>query len=209
MKPKTPTLKQSEALRHIRNWIMHKGTTPSVRELMIEMKYKSPRSAAIIINELIEKGFLKKKSDRTIQLVRDDLTHEHHARTINVPLVGSVACGVPILAQENTEALIPISIALAKPGGKYFLLRAEGDSMNAVNINSGDLVLIRQQPSADNGNLVVALIDDQATIKEFHLSKGTIVLYPRSKNPKHKPIVLTKDFQIQGIVVATIPNLGE
>jgi repressor LexA len=122
--------------------------------------------------------------------------------------VGSVACGIPILAEENIEAMIPVSKGLAKPGNRYFLLRAVGDSMNLAGIDDGDLVLVRQQPAAKNGDLVVALIDDAATIKEFYRAGDAVVLKPKSKNKRHQPIVLTEDFQVQGIVVKTIKNFS-
>ena len=79
--------------------------------------------------------------------------------------------------------------------------------MNQAKINDGDLVLVRQQPTANEGDKVVALIDVEETIKEFHSAQNMIVLKPKSSNKKHKPIILTDDFQIQGVVVATLPNL--
>jgi len=149
---------------------------------------------------------IERKSDGRLRLVQDLLESDTHARTILVPLVGKVACGTPLLAEENIEALIPVSTALAKPMHRHFLLRAIGDSMNAAGINDGDLLLIRQQSTADSGQNVVALIDDRATVKEFHRSSGTVVLKPRSKSSEHRPIILTSNFQIQGIVLATIPH---
>lgn len=196
-----------EAVRQIRNSLIHKGKFPSVRELMTALGYRSPRSAALIIDELVQKGILKKRPDGDLQLVKDPESNSIHAQTIDIPLIGLVTCGMPILAQENIEGYIPVSIALARPGSKYFLLRASGDSMNKAGINDGDLLLVRQQLTADNGHRVVALIDDEATVKEFHRSKEAIVLMPRSSNKKHKPIILTEDFQIQGIVIAVIPKM--
>ncbi len=199
--------KQADAARHIRNWLIHKGRTPSVRELMRFLGYKSPRSAALIIEELIQKGILRKRPNGDLQLIKDLNTNLVHARTVNVPLVGTVACGMPILAHENIEGFIPVSVSLARPGFKYFLLRAKGDSMDKAGINDGDLVLVRQQPIAENGELVVALIDDEATIKEFHRGKDAIILIPRSTNREHKPIILTENFQVQGVVVKTIKSV--
>jgi len=199
--------KQADAVRCIRNWLMQKGETPSVRKLMTALGYKSPRSAALIIEELIEKGILKKRSNGDLQLVKDIGVDSGHARTVDIPLVGTVPCGVPILAQENIEGYIPVSVSLAKPGFKYFLLRAKGDSMNKAGINNGDLILVRQQSAAQNGDIVVALIDNEATVKEFQHSKNCIVLMPRSNNRKHTPIILTENFQVQGVAVTTIPNL--
>lgn len=194
------------ALRHIRNALVHSGRVPSVRQLMTSMDYKSPRSAALLIEELAKKGFLRRKTDGNLRLLKD-LEAGQTARTVQVPLVGSVACGLPLLAEESIEAMIPVSTNLARAGSKYFLLRAKGDSMNKAGINDGDLVLIRQQATASEGDKVVALIDDEATIKEFHREKEVVVLKPQSRNPEHRPIILSKDFHIQGVAVATIPNL--
>ena len=124
--------------------------------------------------------------------------------TIKVPLLGDVACGTPLLAEENIRTEIPVSVKLIKPNQQYFLLRASGTSMNEAGIQDGDLVLIKQQPTAENGDLVVALIDDEATIKEFHHQGDLIVLKPKSNDNKHQPIILTNEFKIQGVVVKVI-----
>jgi len=201
------TAKELEAMRQIRNWLAHHGRTPSVRELMMELGYKSPRSAQDIIEKLEEKGFLKRKESGTIQLIKDPDLDSTHAQTQDVPLVGMVACGSPIFAEENIEAMIPVSTALVKNSAKYFILRAVGDSMDLAGIKDGDLVLVRQQDTAEEGDKVVALIDDSATIKEFHKTDEVIVLKPKSSNPTHKPIILAEDFRIQGVVTNVIPNL--
>lgn len=196
--------KELEAIRIIRNAVVHKGSFPTMRELIKELGYKSPRSATTIIETLIQKGALKRKKDGSLQLL--DLGEKTHAQTIDVPLLGIVSCGLPILAEENISAMIPVSIQLAKPPSRYFFLRAKGDSMNEAGINDGDLVLIKQQQTADNGTMVVALIDDEATIKEFYRQGDSIMLKPKSSNKKHQPIILTRDFQIQGVVITSIPG---
>ena len=132
---------------------------------------------------------------------------EESAETIEVPVVGKISCGSPVLAEENIEETIPVSTKLAAPPYKYYMLRAKGDSMNRAGINDNDLVLIRQQNNARNGDNVVALINDEATIKEFNSNGHTVVLKPRSTNNEHKPIILTNDLMIQGVVVSTIPGL--
>jgi len=132
------------------------------------------------------------------------LTLNASTQTINIPLLGSVACGLPIFADENIEAQVPISIKLIKKGFRYFLLRAKGDSMNNAGIDDGDLVLIRQQQQAENGDKVVALINDEATIKEYHHKGKLVVLKPKSKSSKYQPIILTNDFLIQGVVESVI-----
>lgn len=200
------TEKQLEALRHIRNFLVHFGRSPSVRELMAAMKYNSPSSAAAILDVLIKKKIIKRRSNGGLQLLNDPERDISNPHTVDVPLVGTVACGSPILAEENFETMVPVSESFIKSGQRYFLLRAEGESMNAAGINDGDLVLVRQQLMADNSEIVVALIDDSATIKEFHRSKDAVILKPKSKNRAYQPIILTEDFQIQGVVIATIPS---
>lgn len=207
MKTQDISNKELEALREIRNSLMHRGRIPSIRELMASLGYRSPRSAAVIYENLIEKGALRRKRDGNLQLVNGIADESVRAQTVDVPLVGSISCGIPVLAEENVEAMIPVSTRLAKPPEKYFLLRAKGDSMDQKGINDGDLLLIRQQTTAKNGDIVVALIDDEATVKEFHAAGDTVVLKPQSSNKQHQPIVLTKDFQVQGIVVTSIPNI--
>lgn len=201
------TEKELQAVLEIRNTFVHRGKFPSARDLMKALGYRSPRSSTLMIGRLITKGFLRRRQNGSLQLVKAAENNAASVKTVNIPLVGSVACGVPVLADENIEAMIPVSTDLAKPPAKYFLLRAKGDSMDLRGINDGDIVLVRQQATAKHGDSVVALIDDEATIKEFHPSPHAIVLKPKSKNKKHKPIVLTKDFRIQGVVVIAIPNL--
>ncbi|MBF0522229.1 MAG: repressor LexA [Candidatus Omnitrophica bacterium] len=200
------TNKELEAIREIRNSLMHVGRIPSMRELMSSLGYRSPRSASLIVDKLMKKGVLRRKEDGNLQFIKslgDDTTR---AQTVDVPLVGRVACGAPMLAEENIQAQIPVSVKLAKPPHRYFLIQARGDSMNQKGINDGDLVLVRQQTTAKSGDTVVALIDDEAMIKEFLIGGETYVLRPRSSNKQHRPIVLTNDFQVQGVVVTTIPN---
>lgn len=199
--------KEAEALRFIRNSLIHAGKSPSVRDVRDALDYNSPRSAAVILEKLIKKKRIERRADGGIRIVKDLEEDLSHARTVLVPLVGSVACGVPILAEENIEAMIPVSASLAKPSHRHFLLRARGDSMNRAGINDGDLVLVRQQQVAESGDIVVALIDDAATVKEFQRRETAIVLRPNSTSAKHQPLILTKDFQIQGVVVTAIPNI--
>jgi repressor LexA len=197
--------KEIQALKAIRNLIVHKGSPPSVREIMSALDYKSPHSAMLIVNDLIEANFLFRDKDNKLRLSKESEELNTHARTINIPLVGTAPCGTPLLAEENIEMMIPVSVSLAKPPYRYFFLRTVGDSMNEKGIQEGDLVLVRQQNAADNGDTVVALIDEEATIKEYHRTKEAVILKPRSSNKQNMPIVLTENFLIQGVVVATIP----
>jgi repressor LexA len=198
--------KELEAIRHIQSALARQGRAPSVREIQHALGYRSPRSASDILERLAERGIVQRRSDGRLQLLKNPEGDRSHARTVDVPLVGTVPCGQPLLAEENVETLIPVSTSLARPPHRYFLLRARGDSMTEAGIDDGDLVLVRQQPTATNGDVVVALIDDEATIKEFRRSPAVIVLRPRSRNYAHRPVVLTEDFQIQGVVVSAIPK---
>ncbi len=199
--------KELAALRVIRNFLMKNGKMPSVRELMKEMDYRSPRSAAVILQNLIDKNILGKKGDGTIRLIEYELSQSevNSEQTVKIPLLGTIACGLPVLAEENIEAMISVSTKLVKPNDKYFLLKARGDSMNEKGINDGDLLLVKQQNTAETGDMVVALIDDEATVKELKINDDNVILLPRSSNKTHMPIILSRNFRVQGIVVSTIP----
>lgn len=195
-----------KAIKFVRNSIVHRGQSPSVRDLMKALGYVSPNSANFVIKKLIDSGYLKRRKGGQLQLRNYTRDFDESAATVDIPLVGAIACGTPIMAVENIEAYIPVSVRMARPPYRYFLLRAQGDSMNAKEIKSGDLILVRQQETADSGDIVVALIDDEATVKQMYVYPDAIVLKPRSKNKKHQPIILDRDFQIQGKVIATIPS---
>ena len=206
MATETLSSKELEAVRCIRNAVLQRGVAPSVRELQRALGYRSPRSASDILDRLAERGMVRRRGDGRLQLLKDPVEHESHARTVEIPLVGAAPCGQPLLAEENVEMAMPVSTRLARPPHRYFLLRAHGDSMTEAGIQDGDLVLVRQQPTADNGEKVVVLVNDEATIKEFHRLRSVVVLKPRSDNPQHRPIILADDFQIQGVVVTAIPK---
>jgi repressor LexA len=200
------TPRELEAIRHIRNSLVHRGRTPSVRELMAALGYRSPRSAQELLGQLAAKRIIKRLESGDYQLLSDPDLGTGHATTVDVPIVGSVAAGTPLLAEENIVGFLPISTTLAKRSGTYFLLRVRGDSMDEVGIHDRDYVLVRQQPTAAPGEHVVALIDEDATVKEYLPQKDVVVLRPRSTNPAHRPIIIEREFTIQGVVVATVPG---
>lgn len=201
--------KQLKAFHYIRNCLVHQGRSPTVREVMRELGYSSSNSAAVIIENLIDKGFLKRRKDRRFQIVENIEIEQEGERTAQVPLVGEVPCGAPVLSEENIEARIPVSEKLARPPYNYFLLRARGNSMDLVGIQDGDFVLVRQQSTANNGDYVMALVDGEATIKEFRRDRNVILLKPKSSNKSYKPIIATSDLLIQGVVITAIPNFEE
>ena len=202
----TLSKKELAAIKHIRNHIVHKGRTPSVRELMKALGYNSINSVQQILLKLKESKIIERNDEGGYKLITNTDLGIPRTQTIDIPIIGNVSCGTPIIAEENIEGYIPVSTGLAKIGHTHFLLHAIGDSMNLLGINDGDLVLVRQQSTASEGDRVVALIDDEATIKEFHKSNDAVILRPRSSNPTHKPIILEEEFLIQGVVISVIPK---
>lgn len=170
------------------------------RQPSLDDLFKIAQILSVEAKELLDVN--KEKVTKAIQLNSEERKAE---QTIKVPLLGSVACGNPIFAEENIEAYIPVSTQIIKQSNKYFILKASGNSMNEAGINDGDLVLVRQQQVANDRDLVVALIDDEATIKEYHKKQDMIILKPKSNEPIHQPIILTEDFRIQGVVETVIP----
>jgi repressor LexA len=198
--------KEKRAFALIRNRIIHHGESPTLREINEVTGGKSPRSASLVVERLISAGLLRKFGRKVKLSSQSAVLGQASVSTVDVPLVGSVACGSPMLAEENIETHIPVSTALARSGSNYFLLRARGDSMDKAGIQDRNILLVRQQPIANNGDKVVALINDEATVKIFEKTNHAIILRPNSKNTKHKPIVLTNNCQIQGTVVAVLPS---
>lgn len=186
----------------IRNQVLHAGVTPSLRMIGRAVGYESPRSVQLMLERLKKRKLLSYANGVIRLSSRTPIMSE---QTVDVPLVGCVACGLPSLAEQDPEAVIQVSTKIARPGHTYFLLRAIGTSMNRSGINEGDLVLVRQQATANPGEKVVALINDSATIKHFYREGNVVILRPNSTD-KHKPIVLSEEFSIQGIVVATLPG---
>lgn len=192
------------ALRCIRNHLAHHGRTPSVRELAACMGFASPRSAAVVIQELVRQGYVTKRPGGRIQLVRD--FRRGGVETVSVPIVGTAPCGSPITAEEDIEGFVRVSTGLASPPHQHFILRAQGDSMDLAGISDGDLVLVRSTPQARDDDRVVALVDGESTIKILRRHDGIIALEPHSSDPRHQPIFADAGLSIQGVVVARLPG---
>jgi len=199
--------REIETLREIRSALRNLGKFPSVRELMVVLGYKSPRSVSVLLKKLEEKGFLQRDFRGNLQIVEEPKIFKNNVETIDIPIVGSAQCGALTFAEQNVEGFVRISTILAPRSKQHFLLRAVGDSMNEAGIQPGDLVLVRVQNFAENGDRVVALVDDEATIKEFQRRGDIVVLQPRSTNPEHQPIIVSENLQIQGVVVTSIPTI--
>lgn len=207
------TDKEKVLLGHIEREVASKGRYPSYASLAELMGYKSKRSVFLLINSLVEQGYLRKNADARIRLT-NNVAINTSVETVNVPLLGDVACGTPIFAEENVEAVFAISTQIAKPNNRYFLLRANGDSMNSASdhrkgIEDGELVLIRAQTYAENGDWVVAIINNEGTVKEFRRLEDHVALLPHSTNTRHKPIIVSDDLIIQGVVVDVLKGLDK
>lgn len=181
------TDRQSRILDYIRDVTRARNYPPSVREIGQAVGLSSSSTVHNHLNQLERRGLIKRDptKSRTVQLVEGSEIEEQRRRAIAVPVVGNVAAGTPILAQENIEEQVLLSPELAQDG--WFFLRVRGDSMINAAILDGDLVLVRPQPEAPNGTIVVAMIEDEATVKRLDRSQGKIKLI--AENPAYAPIV--------------------
>lgn len=195
--------KDRKAYAFIKNQIINYGKAPTLREINEETGGKSPRSASLVVERLVKAKLLLKRG-REIKLANTHSTTTS-VRTVDIPLLGLVPCGSPLFAEENIDTYIPVSTSIAKPQNEYFFLRAYGDSMNKSGINTGDLLLVKKQNIAEPNERVVALINDEVTVKHLEKSGNRIVLKPNSTNEVHKPIILTEDLIIQGVVQDVFP----
>lgn len=193
-----------KALAFIKKTFRLTGAAPSMDQIRVALEYKSKRSAWLIVHKLAKHELIK-YDNAQITLLGDH--SEVGESTVPVPLIGSVAAGAPSLAEQRNEGVVRISTQIAKPGRKYFLLRADGNSMNQAGIQDGDLMLIRQEVTAREGEIVVALIDDEATVKFFERQGDHYLLRPKSSDPRHKPIIVHADLRIQGVFVTVIPDV--
>lgn len=198
---KSLTAKQKVVLSTVSSLTQQHGRPPTLDELRKALKYSSISSVQRHTDALKRKGYLS--SGRGLGLPQP-------TGKIQIPLVGNVSAGVPFFAIENIEAYVPFDSSKLRGNPKdYFLLRAIGDSMNAAdidgkNIDDGDLVLVKKQPSANIGERVVALLGEEATIKRFSRGKEFIELRPESTNPQNKPIYVYETLSIQGVICDVI-----
>ena len=174
--------RQKECLDFIRDSIEENGVAPTVREIETGLGYLSPSSAQYTINQLEKKGYIERDPmrKRTIRLVGYD-TKAYH-----IPIVGTVTAGQPILAVESIEDYIPVPVK--NKGRNMFALKVRGDSMINAAILDGDVVVVEQTPVAQNGEIVVALIEDEATVKRFYKENGHFRLQP--ENEAYEPIIV-------------------
>jgi len=198
------TQKQKQIYDHIKESIRSQGYPPSVREICKEMNLKSTSTVHMHLAALEKKGYIKKTplKNRSIEILEKNF-YQPSGEFATVPIVGKVTAGVPVLAVENIEDTFPIPMSYVR-GKEVFMLKVSGDSMIDAGIYDKDLVLVQRQSGADNGDIVVALLEDSATVKRFFRRKKSIVLQP--ENPIYEPIIV-KEVIIIGKVIGLFRTL--
>lgn len=182
------TAKQREILEYIKNEILNRGYPPAVREICEAVHLKSTSSVHSHLESLEKNGYIRRDptKPRAIEIM-DENFNLTRREIVNVPVVGRVAAGQPILAVENIESYFPLPAEMI-PNQETFILNVKGDSMINVGIFDGDQVLVQRQPNAENGEIVVALIEDSATVKTFYKEADHIRLQP--ENDAYEPIIV-------------------
>ena len=192
------TAKQTEILEYIKECVLKKGYPPSVREICEAVHLKSTSSVHSHLATLEEKGYIRRDptKPRTIEII-DEEFNPARRELVNIPVIGTVAAGQPILAEENISDYFPVPADIL-PNADVFMLEVKGESMINAGILNGDKVIVRMQNTAENGEMVVALLDDSATVKTFYKEDGHYRLQP--ENDTMEPIITDK-VQILGRVI--------
>ncbi len=190
---------EQKILQALTKYIETHGYSPTYRELQDLLQLKAIGSVQKTVQQLIQKGHVI----NTGKWRGLELAEPVDVMAVRIPLAGTVAAGAPIEAIE-TRDYVDVARTMIQPGQSYFALRVKGDSMIEDHILDGDIVVIRKQKTPQQNDIVVALIDDEATLKRFHKSKGVIELHPANK--KYKPILVnpTHNFEILGILSGII-----
>lgn len=188
---------ERSVLQYVQNHLTQDHRPPTVREVMRHFKWNSPQSARKHLLALEEKGYLTRE-DRMARGLR---LSEDSSVGVSIPILGKVAAGLPLLAEENREGHMVVDPSMARGGRNLFALTVRGDSMINAHILPGDRVIVQQTTHASPGEVVVALIEGEATVKTFRRTSSKVVLEPA--NPKYRPIVVGEhqDFRIIGKVV--------
>ena len=203
--------RQQAIYNYIVQEINQKGYPPSVREIGRAVGLKSPASVHNHLKTLEELEFIRRdpSKPRAIEILNKDSQEDamkdaFEKEMIHIPIVGRVTAGVPILAEENIEDYFPVPTSFIRvKGKKLFMLEIDGESMLNAGINDGDYVIAQQQNTANNGEIVIALIDNRATVKRFYKKSDYVELRP--ENPNYDPI-LVKNVKLLGKVVGLFRN---
>lgn len=191
------TAKQQRVYEYLIEFTHRNGYAPSVREICEDLELRSTATVAGHLDTLEKKGYIRRGTgkNRAIEIVSD---RDLRSDIVHIPLIGRVAAGLPILAEQNIEGYFSVNSDALPRGGTLFMLKVKGDSMINIGIHNGDQVIVSSTPTAENGDVVVALIDNEATVKTFYKEKGRYRLQP--ENDAMEPIIV-KDCTILGKVV--------
>jgi repressor LexA len=207
---KALTDKQKKVLGWIEDAVQKNGQAPTVRELQDKLGCSSPMGAVAHLNALEAKGYITKVDGKARGIIVNSGDNVKSADDlVQVPLVGRVACGMPIWAEEMIEEIVPLPKAFVKYTSDVFMLKAQGDSMNLAGIDDGDYIIFHKQNIAEEGEKVVVLIGSEATVKKYRVDKEhkRVVFQPMSDNPTHAPIIPELGtFMIQGKVIGVVKN---
>ncbi|MCL2259951.1 MAG: transcriptional repressor LexA [Fibromonadales bacterium] len=198
------TDRQRAIYGYIKDFILSHKYPPTIREIGARFNIKSTNGVRDALKALEIKGYIKKRTNRARGIELPKKVFPSSAHTAHLPVIGSIAAGTPILAQENIEETLTIDQAMLPRNSEIFALRVQGDSMTGDGILSGDIAIIRMQKNAERGQIVAAIIDGDATLKHYHPSENKIEL--RASNPKYFPITVSEgeDFSIAGILAGVI-----
>jgi repressor LexA len=194
------TTKQRRVLEVIRHWLKTRGQPPTVREIGLEIAVASSCTVQRHLDALERKGFIKRDRYKYRSIELADTPYPVFTRAVNVPILGSIAAGAPILANEHIEDTFALPMDFVGDD-QMFMLRVQGDSMVGAGILDGDLVAIRQQPDANNGDIVAAMIEDETTVKRFFREGDHVRLQP--ENALYAPII-SQEVKLLGRVVMSI-----
>ena len=208
MRPKL-TDRQLQILDFIQLFVEENHYPPTYRQIGKEFSIASTFGVKRHIDALVKKGYLKieSNSSRSISLVKNNNNVNPESNSsITVPIIGRVAAGYPVLAEENIEGTFTIDASLIKSKNNIFALKTRGDSMTGAGILDGDLVLVNSQKNAKNGDIVVALIGDESTLKTYESKKGKTYLVPANKNYPILDMTNKQDFSIIGKIIGVYRN---
>ncbi len=193
--------KQREILEFIKKETLEKGYPPAVREICSSVGLKSTASVHAHLSKLEKLGYIKRDPSKTRSIeILDDSFNPLRREISHIPVVGNVAAGEPLLAEQNITDYFPLP-ADALPNGQMFMLKVRGESMIGAGILDGDMLVVKQTSQASQGDMVVALIEDGATVKYFYKENGHYRLQP--DNPDYEPII-TENVSILGKVIGVM-----
>jgi repressor LexA len=199
------TFKQQRVLNAVRDYLYRENESPTLEQLRANLGFQSLRTVTQYLDILERKGYIvrRKNAARNIELRNVDGAWG----TVSIPVIANVGCDdLSVFAQQEADEFLEVDKRIVEEeDGDIVAVRAIGDSMNDAGINTGDYVLIRFTDQVENGDRVAAIVNDMVTVKRLEKRDGMVILWPESKDPRFKPIILKEDFKIAGKVLCVIP----